>query len=82
MRAVNETLTAQGIALPLEGAATTTRETRLEAGVQAQVDVFGEGMRIFGGPGKRKAVTSTGGWRRTVSATGIPARDWISGSGN
>ena len=45
MRAVNETLTAQGIALPLEGAATTTRETRLEAGVQAQVDVFGEGMR-------------------------------------
>ena len=34
MRAVNETLTAQGIALPLEGAATTTRETRLEAGVQ------------------------------------------------
>ena len=37
MRAVNETLTAQGIALPLEGAATTTRETRLDAGVQAPV---------------------------------------------
>ena len=40
------------------------------------------GFGIFGGPGKRKAVTSSGGRRRTVSATGILARDWISGSGN
>ena len=47
LKAVNETLTAQGVALPLEGAATTTRETRLEAGVQAQMDIFGEGMRDF-----------------------------------
>lgn len=55
MRAVNETLTAQGIALPLEGAATTTRETRLEAGVQAQVDVFGEGMRDFWRSGEEES---------------------------
>ena len=55
MRAVNETLTAQGIALPLEGAATTTRETRLEEGVQAQVDIFGEGMRDFWRSGEEES---------------------------
>lgn len=41
----NEIFSAQGIALPLEGQAATTMEERLEKGVQAQVDIFGEGMR-------------------------------------
>ena len=43
--ATNEILAARGVTLPLEGQATTTMETRLEQGVQAQVEIFGEGMR-------------------------------------
>ncbi|RKI39023.1 carboxymuconolactone decarboxylase family protein [bacterium D16-51] len=41
----NEILTERGIKLPLEGQATTTFEDRLEKGIQAQVDIFGDGMR-------------------------------------
>jgi 4-carboxymuconolactone decarboxylase len=40
-------LTARGVELLLPGQATTTAENRLEAGVQAQVDIFGEGMKDF-----------------------------------
>ena len=47
LHAVNEILTSRGVTLPLEGQSTTTMETRLEAGNQAQVDIFGEGMRGF-----------------------------------
>lgn len=47
LKAVNEVFTAQGIALPLEGQASTTTETRREAGTQAQVDIFGEHMQDF-----------------------------------
>lgn len=43
----NEVLTSRGIHLPLEGQAATTMENRREAGTQAQVDIFGEGMRDF-----------------------------------
>lgn len=43
--AVNEVLTARGVALPLPAQSTTTPETRLEKGVDAQVTIFGEGMR-------------------------------------
>ena len=43
--AVNEVLTARGVALPLPAQFTTTPETRLEKGVDAQVTIFGEGMR-------------------------------------
>ena len=43
--AVNDVLTGSGVKLPLEGQATTTMETRLEKGIQAQVDIFGEGMK-------------------------------------
>ena len=42
---VNEILIQKGVKLPLEGQATTTMEDRLEKGAQAQVDIFGEGMR-------------------------------------
>ena len=45
LKAVNEELTARGVSLPLEGQATTTMEDRLEKGAQAQVDIFGEGMK-------------------------------------
>lgn len=41
----NEILTARGVSLPLEGQAVTTMEDRLEKGAQAQVEIFGEGMR-------------------------------------
>lgn len=44
---VNEVLKSRGISLPLEAQATTTLEDRLEKGSQAQVDIFGEGMRDF-----------------------------------
>ncbi len=47
LKAVNEIFEARGIALPLPGQATTTAEERREAGTQAQVDIFGEGMRDF-----------------------------------
>ena len=43
--AANAILTQRGVKLPLEGQATTTMETRLEQGIQSQVDIFGEGMR-------------------------------------
>lgn len=47
LTAVNEVLRECSITLPLAGQATTTMETRLEAGIQAQVDIFGEGMKEF-----------------------------------
>ena len=40
----NEVLKARGVALPLEGQATTTMEDRLEKGAQAQADIFGPQM--------------------------------------
>ena len=40
-----------GIKLPLESQA-TTMETRLEGGIQAQVDIFGDQMRDFYKSGK------------------------------
>ncbi|RHS95682.1 carboxymuconolactone decarboxylase family protein [Erysipelatoclostridium sp. AM42-17] len=47
LHAVNDFCKAQNIALPLEGQSTTTPQNRLEKGIQAQVDIFGEGMREF-----------------------------------
>ncbi|MCF0106897.1 MAG: carboxymuconolactone decarboxylase family protein [Holdemanella sp.] len=35
------------IVLPLEGQSTTTPENRLEKGAQAQIDIFGQGMKDF-----------------------------------
>ena len=45
LMATNEVFRERNIAMPLEGQATTTLEDRLEKGAQAQVDIFGEGMR-------------------------------------
>ncbi len=47
LKAVNEIFEERGIALPLEGQATTTIENRREMGTQAQVDIFGDGMKDF-----------------------------------
>lgn len=45
LNVTNEIFAAQGIALPLPGQSTTTREERLEKGVEAQAAIFGEHMR-------------------------------------
>jgi len=47
LKATNEILEANGVSLPLPGQVTTTTEERLEAGVKAQVDIFGESMKEF-----------------------------------
>ena len=55
LHAVNDILTYRRVKLPLEGQATTTMETRLEAGNQAQVDIFGEEMRNFQNSGPEES---------------------------
>ena len=47
LKVTNAVLEDMGISLPLEGQATSTMENRRELGTQAQVDIFGEGMRDF-----------------------------------
>ena len=58
LKAVNAVFEEQGIELPLEGQATTTVENRREMGTQAQVDIFGEGMKDFwkSGPEESKHI--------------------------
>lgn len=54
LKATNEILEAEGVALPLPEQATTepTRESRMDGGEQAQIDIFGEGMRGYKDKGK------------------------------
>ena len=47
LHATNAVLTDRGIELPLAGQTTTTAQNRLEKGIQAQVDIFGESMTHF-----------------------------------
>jgi len=47
LHAVNEFCQNNNIPLPLAGQSTTNCENRLEKGIQAQVDIFGENMRNF-----------------------------------
>lgn len=47
LKAVNAVFEERGIVLPLEGQAMNTAENRREMGTQAQVDIFGEGMKDF-----------------------------------
>lgn len=47
LQITNEVLESEGIPLPLEPQTVTTMENRREAGTQAQVDIFGEGMKDF-----------------------------------
>ena len=53
--AVNDVLTEKGISLPLEGQSTTTIEDRVEKGEQAQVDIFGDGMKGFAESGPEES---------------------------
>ena len=52
LNAANEIFRARGVKLPLEGQARTTTENHLQAGEQAQIDIFGEGMRGFAETGR------------------------------
>ena len=45
LNAANEILTERGVKLPLEGQATTTKEDRLEKGIDAQAEIFRDHMR-------------------------------------
>lgn len=45
LTATNQVLLEQGISLPIEDQTTTTMEDRLEKGIQAQVTIFGDGMK-------------------------------------
>ena len=45
LNCANKVMTEYGISLPLEGQATTTLENRLEKGIEAQAEIFGEQMR-------------------------------------
>ncbi len=47
IRAMDSIFEQKGISLPLPAVATTTLETRREAGTAAQVEIFGEGMKEF-----------------------------------
>ena len=52
LKGVNEIFEERGVKLPLESQATTTMKNRLESGIQAQVDIFGEQMRDLKKTGK------------------------------
>ncbi|MBQ7578762.1 MAG: carboxymuconolactone decarboxylase family protein [Synergistaceae bacterium] len=47
LKAANEIFESLGVKLPLEGASTTTPDTRVQAGNDAQVKIFGDGMKGF-----------------------------------
>lgn len=51
LTATNEIFAKEGIALPLAPQSTTEKNTRLKKGEQAQIDIFGEGMRGFSSSG-------------------------------
>ncbi len=52
LKAVNQLFELRGIVLPLKGQKTTTIETRLKKGEEAQVNIFGEHMLGFSTRGK------------------------------
>lgn len=54
LKTANTVLEARGIKLPLSGQATTTMTNRLAAGIEAQVEIFGESMREFWRSGPEK----------------------------
>lgn len=45
LNVTNEILTERGVKLPLPGQATTTLDNRLEKGIEAQAEIFGEQMK-------------------------------------
>ena len=73
---VNQVFKEQGIALPLEGQATTTLEDRLEKGSQAQVDIFGEGMRDFWKGGHINRWLAANCFGDYYTRTGLDLKQW------
>lgn len=55
LRAANAVLEEAGTALPLPPQGTVSEDSRIEAGNQAQVDIFGEGMRGFQNSGPEES---------------------------
>ncbi|WP_375539851.1 hypothetical protein [Clostridium estertheticum] len=55
LHGINDVLTARGIKLPLEGQSNTTTGNRLEKGIQAQVGIFGYGMKEFDKSGTQES---------------------------
>lgn len=55
LRATNDALINNGFKVPLPGQATTTMQSRLEAGEQTQIDIFGEKMRGFADSGPKES---------------------------
>ena len=47
LKVTNDILEKQGVKLPLDNQSTTNKENRLEKGIQAQVDIFGGGLKEF-----------------------------------
>lgn len=47
LKVTNDIFEKEGVKLPLDNQSTTNKENRLEKGIQAQVDIFGEGMKEF-----------------------------------
>ena len=47
LHAINDILTSRGIKLPLEGQATTTMDSRMEAGAKAMTEIIGPAMEGF-----------------------------------
>lgn len=45
LNVTNEVFAKQGVKLPLDGQATTTLDNRLEKGIEAQAEIFGEHMK-------------------------------------
>lgn len=79
LTATNAVMKRLGISLPLEGQATTSIDDRLEKGTQAQVDIFGEGMRDFwkGGHINRWLATNCFGDYYTRTGLGLKQREII-----
>ena len=55
LNGANAVLEKQGVSLPLPAQGTTKPDTRIEAGNQAQVDIFGEQMRGFQNSGPEES---------------------------
>lgn len=56
LKITNEILKINGKILPLEKQSNTSSKTRLEKGIQAQVDIFGKGMKDFYKSGAKETV--------------------------
>ena len=59
LTAVNQVFLEQGIELPLEGQSTVNEGTRFDSGQEAQVSIFGEGMRQPEGTGPEELSRTT-----------------------